>query len=162
MGAHVIISGATEYRRFPAEAARHRYAVRFPTLVERRELCPTAYGEADEDLLGEVDVELATAIDAPRALADEMSDLIRFKTATLTDIGRQRNGVWNEPIAFQKIEHLGLLFGALAASPKSAVRGLGVSRDGLALGLLVVPAVWDWYVQWRERRRGFYTVGRPT
>jgi hypothetical protein len=23
---------------------------------------------------------------------------------------------------------------------------------------LAFPAVWDWYVQWRERRRGFYTV----
>src|SRR3546814_472393 len=26
------------------------------------------------------------------------------------------------------------------------------------MGLLVFPAVLDWYVQWRERRRGFYTV----
>src|SRR3546814_7904912 len=45
-----------------------------------------------------------------------MTDLVRFKTATLTDIGFHRNGVWNEATAFQKIEHLGLLFGALAAS----------------------------------------------
>lgn len=27
----------------------------------------------------------------------------------------------------------------------------------LTFGLLVFPTVWDWYVQWRERRRGFYT-----
>lgn len=23
--------------------------------------------------------------------------------------------------------------------------------------MLIFPAVWDWYLQWRERRRGFYT-----
>src|SRR3546814_5140267 len=87
-----------------------------------------------------------------------MTDRVRFKTATLTDIGFHRNGVWNEATAFQKIEHLGLLFGALAASPRSVVKGYGVTTERLAMGLLVFPAVLDWYVQWRERRRGFYTV----
>ena len=23
--------------------------------------------------------------------------------------------------------------------------------------MLVFPSVWDWYLQWRERRRSFYT-----
>src|SRR3546814_8612871 len=87
-----------------------------------------------------------------------MTDLVRFKTATLTDIGFHRNGVFNEATAFQKIEHLGLLFGALAASPRSVVKGYGVTTEKLAMGLLVFPAVLDWYVQWRERHRGFYTV----
>src|SRR3546814_11472037 len=87
-----------------------------------------------------------------------MTDRVRFKTATLTDIGFHRNGVWNEATAFQKIEHLGLLFGALAASPRSVVKGYGVTTEKLAMGLLVFPAVLDWYVQWRERRRGFCTV----
>jgi hypothetical protein len=27
----------------------------------------------------------------------------------------------------------------------------------LSFGLLVFPGVWDWYLQWREQRRGFYT-----
>lgn len=154
----VIISGATDYRRFQAEAAKHRYAIRFPTLVDCKARCPTEYGEDDDDFRGDIDVEIAAGVDAPRALANEMASLIRFKTATLTDIGLQRNGVWNEPTAFQKVEHLGLLFGALAASPRSSVLGLGIAREKLALGLLIFPAVWDWYVQWRERRRGFYTV----
>jgi hypothetical protein len=157
----VVISGATEYRRFQAQAAKHRYAVRFPALTgrsERRLLDPVAESE-DDRFLDEVEYDLtAASIDAPPALADEMADLVRFKMATLTDIGFQRNGVWNESTAFQKIEHLGLLFGALAASPRGSVAGLGVSREKLAIGLLAFPAVWDWYVQWRERRRGFYTV----
>ena len=28
----------------------------------------------------------------------------------------------------------------------------------LTMAMLVFPKVWDWYVRWRERRRGFYTV----
>ena len=28
----------------------------------------------------------------------------------------------------------------------------------LTLSMLVFPTVWDWYIQWRERRRGFYTA----
>jgi len=87
----------------------------------------------------------------------EMADLIRFKTSTLTAIGFQRNGVWGEETASQKIEHLGLMFGALAASPNSVVKDCGVPVSYLSFGLLVFPGVWDWYLQWREQRRGFYT-----
>lgn len=65
-------------------------------------------------------------VDAPPRLAMEMANLIRFKTATLTALGFQRNGVWGEETAAQKIEHLGLMFGALAASPKGPVKGYGV------------------------------------
>lgn len=56
----------------------------------------------------------------------EMVDLIRFKTSTLTAIGFQRNGVWYEETASQKVEHFGLMFGALAASPTGIVKGRGV------------------------------------
>lgn len=156
---NVVISGATDYRRFQAEAMKHRYALRFPGLQNQRgQTWPgaqTEYGEPAAD----VELELAaSALEAPRALALEMSELLRFKTATLTDIGYERSGVWNDQTALQKTEHLALLFGALAASPKHAVHGHGVPRTDLAMGLLVFPAIWDWYVQWRERRRGFYTV----
>ncbi len=93
----------------------------------------------------------------PRTLQEEMSSLVRFKTATLAAAGYQRSGVWGAETASQKIEHLGLLFGALTALPESRVRGLGVPRESLTFGMLVFPAVWDWYLQWREKRRGFYT-----
>ncbi len=87
-----------------------------------------------------------------------MANLMAFKTATLTAVGFKRNGVWGEETASQKLEHLGLMFGALAASPKSEVSGRGVPLRALTFGLLVFPNVWDWYLQWRERRRGFYTA----
>lgn len=156
----VIVSGSTDYRRYQAEALRNRFAVRFPSLTGRKPL-KEVHGEDQHDdrFMDEVELELLDAnIDAPPALAAEVAQLIRFKTSTLTDIGFQRNGVWNEYTASQKIEHLGLLFGALAASPKGKIQGLGVRSKNLTMGMLIFPAVWDWYIQWREARRGCYTA----
>ena len=148
-----IITGSTEYRRFQAEAMKHRYAIRFPAITGRkRSPKPAPEAMADED-----PEALSAAYDAPPRLNDEMQRLVSFKTATLTEIGYQRNGVWGEETSSQKIEHLGLMFGALAAAPKGTIAGFGVPLANLTFGLLVFPTVWDWYVQWRERRRGFYT-----
>lgn len=103
---------------------------------------------ARENTEVELDTELlSSVIDAPEALEQEMRDLLRFKTSTLTAFGFQRNGVWNEEMASQKVEHLGLLFGALAASPRTAVRGFGAGLDNLCFTMLVFPAEWDWYLQ---------------
>lgn len=151
---NVVISGATEYRRFQAQAMKLRYAVRFPTLTGKRrnpQAAPVETLDADDqaDLIG--------AVDAPPLLVSELTELIRFKTSTLTDIGFQRIGVWNEETTAQKVEHFGLMFGALAASPRGAVQGHGVPLKDMSFAMLIFPRVWDWYVQWRERRRGFFT-----
>ena len=87
-----------------------------------------------------------------------MAGLVAFKTTVLTPRGYQRRGVWCAQTAAQKVEHLGLLLGALSASPSGPVGGAGAPLASLGLGLLVFPAVWDWYVEWRARRRGFYTA----
>lgn len=143
----VVISGSTEYRRYQALAIRDRYALRF-----RRFDSINNMEEGDAE-----DPDLVGGLAPPQLLQEEMSSLVRFKTETLAAAGFQRSGVWGSETASQKIEHLGLLFGALAAAPDSRVKGLGVSRPSLTFGMLVFPAVWDWYLQWRERRRGFYT-----
>ena len=127
-----ILAGGTAYRRYHAEVSRHRFGLRF-------------------------DGNGPAWLQAPSRLREEMAALIRFKSATLTDLGFERSGVWGEATAAQRGEHLALMMGALAAPPDSEVKGLGVPMEHLTLGLLVFPAVWDWYVQWRERRRGFYT-----
>ena len=148
-----IIAGSTDYRRFQAAAMKHRYAVKFSGLhgVEPP-------GEEDQHR-SEKDPDLAQACRvAPRELTREMGQLLAFKTSTLTAPGYQRRGVWGEETASQKVEHLGLMFGALAAPANGPVRGRGVPLGDLSFGALVFPAVWDWYVQWRERRRGFYTA----
>lgn len=158
----VIISGSTDYRRFQAAAMKQRYAIRFPSITYgRSDAANDGYRDQrgkHEDVASFTDPDLMSGvIDAPPVLAMEMAELIRFKTATLTAFGLQRNGVWGEETTSQKVEHLGLMFGALASDPRGTVRGHGVPPQHLTFGLLVFPSVWDWYVQWRERRRGFYT-----
>lgn len=148
----VILSGSTEYRRFQAKAIKHRYAVRFADSKNR--VTPSAIETDQDDERGVP----TTIVSAPPRLASEMADLLDFKTATLSAAGFQRNGVWGEATAQQKTEHLGLMFGAMVASPKSVVRGLGICPQKLTFGLLAFPAVWDWYLNWRERRRGFFTA----
>jgi hypothetical protein len=141
----VIISGTTEYRRFQAEAIKLRYGLRFPSVDEMA----AGIGAKPRG------VDLLTA---PSALVAEVAGLLRFKTQTLTAIGEQRRGVWGEETASQKVEHLALMFGALAADPRSEVAGLGAPIADLSMAMLVFPALWDWYLQWREVRRGFYTA----
>jgi hypothetical protein len=150
----VIINGSTDYRRYQAAALKQRYGLRFKALAPSTRIDLDDVPPQDDD----VAVEIAQGIvAAPETLEREMADLLRFKTSTLTAFGQQRNGVWNKETAAQKVEHLGLMFGALAASPKSGVRGAGAVREYLSLALLVFPSVWDWYLQWREQRRGFFT-----
>lgn len=158
-----IISGGTDYRRFQALALRNRYGVRFQGVLEGgsgpgdalvRDRQALELDPDDDDLVGATNV----AVDAPPRLWTEMLELLRFKTATLTTFGFQRIGVWGEETAGQKVEHFGLLFGALAAPKRSAVRGLGIPLEALTFAMLVFPSVWDWYLTWREKRRGFYTA----
>ncbi|WP_029557741.1 hypothetical protein [Xanthobacter sp. 91] len=153
----VVITGTTEYRQFQAAAMKHPYAIRFPEFQSKK--LRRARAAVDEEAVGaDLDPDLSgTVTDAPAGLAAEMAQLVRFKTSTLTSFGLQRSGVWGEETASQRIEHFGLMFGALAAAPSGAVRGFGVPLENLTFGLLVFPIVWDWYVQWRERRRGFFT-----
>lgn len=141
----VMISGATDYRRYQAQATKHRFGMRFS------EACKPGAARRRESA--------ASSLCQPSArLAAEMSDLVRFKTRTLCEPGRQRSGVWGPETASQRAEHLGLLFGALAADPAGPARGLGLSRAVVSFGLLAFPAVWDWYLAWREARRGFFTA----
>lgn len=160
-----IISGATNYRRYQAAAMNNPYAVRF-RLTASPEFAPASdQPDADDEDVTEDDADVTErdpdlacgVVAAPPALAEEMGRLIRFKTSTLTALGYQRNGVWGNETAAQKVEHLHLLFGALVANPKGAARGFGAPLGDLSFAHLAFPAVWDWYVQWRERRRGFYT-----
>ena len=138
-----ILSGGTAYSQYHSEVSKHRFSLRFDD-----EVLPQRRGRGRKGC-----VELV----APPELQREMTALIRFKSSTLTEIGYQRSGVWGEETAAQRGEHLSLLFGSLAASETGEVRGLGVEVEDLSFAHLVFPAVWDWYVQWRERRRGFFT-----
>jgi hypothetical protein len=156
----VVISGSTEYRRYQQAAVKQRFAIRFRDLAfgTDRLAALTPY-PAEIDAEDFIDPDLNSGVtDAPPRLAAEMTALLRFKTATLTARGLTRNGVWCEETASLKLDHFGLMFGALAADPNGEIKGCGVPVSHLTFGLLAFPGVWDWYVQWRERRRGFYTA----
>jgi hypothetical protein len=148
----VVIAGTTDYRKFQAAALKHRYGFQFA-------FAATALRDRHNDAGhgGPRRSRGAKRLMAPPELDREMASLVAFKTGTLTAPGFRRSGVWGTATAGQRTEHFGLLFGAMAAPPEGPVAGLGVPRDDLSFALLVLPAVWDWYVQWRERRRGFFT-----
>ncbi len=132
------------------------YGLRFRSIHNGRIVGTVRSIDTPQD---DVSAELRAAkILAPIPLEKEMADLIRFKTSTLTTFGFQRNGVWNDETADQKVEHIGLMFGALIAAPDGPVRGYGMDPEALTFAILTFPSVWDWYLQWREQRRGFYTV----
>ena len=139
-----VLSGGTAYHRYHAAVSKHRFAIRFEGLLET----PVPHDASPP---------AASSFAAPAHLAAEMRDLLRFKTRTLTEVGFQRSGVWGPETASQKVEHLGLFFGALAAPAQGVSMGFGLRKEQLTFALLISPAVWDWYVQWREQRRGFYT-----
>jgi hypothetical protein len=103
----IIISGATDYRRYQAAAMRQRYAVRFACAAGPRRKSPAIRGEGESGV-----------IDASAQLNGEMAELLKFKTATFAAFGLQRNGMWGAETASQKIEHFGLWFGAFAAPPQ--------------------------------------------
>uniref|UniRef100_UPI002FDFA9A5 hypothetical protein n=1 Tax=Phenylobacterium sp. TaxID=1871053 RepID=UPI002FDFA9A5 len=124
--------GATPGRRYRARACAHAYALDF--------------GSGGRTPSG--------PLAAPPALAAEMAALVAFKTARFAPAGRLRRGAWSPTTAAQQVHHLGLLFGALAAAPEGPVRGLGAPCETLTLALLCAPALWDWYLGWRETRRG--------
>lgn len=142
----VVISGATDYRRYQAAAMRQRYAVRFACVSGPRRKSSIAKGPDESGVI------LASA-----QLNAEIAELLKFKTSTFAAFGLQRNGVWGEETASQKIEHFGLWFGAFAAPAASEVQGFGANPNSLTFAMMVFPQVWDWYLQWREQRRGFYT-----
>jgi len=125
----VIIASSTDYRRFQAVATKQRYAVRFPSISyggsfsAQSTRSPQGAFERIDVAIEDSDL-LSGVIDAPPRLAIEMASLVHSKMATLTALGLQRNGVWGEETALQKVEHLGLMFGAHAASPKAKSKAM--------------------------------------
>ncbi|WP_460074532.1 hypothetical protein [Roseibium sp. ROS1] len=143
---NVIISGSTEYRRYQAAAMRQRYAVRFHWATGSQRKFSRSSSCDPSDI-----------VDASKRLNDELAELLRFKTSTFAAFGQQRNGVWGPETASQKVEHFGLWFGAFTASSEGDVQGYGADPEVLTFAMTVFPQVWDWYLHWREKRRGFYT-----
>ena len=62
---------------------------------------------------------------APKRLNDQMAAILRFKTATFTDFGLQRNGVWGTETAAKRSSIPGC--GSALSSPRPKVRFRGAA-----------------------------------
>lgn len=144
-----VIRGGTEFRRFQNSATKHRFVMRFEV--------PAEFPRPSNRRQDRVIAEAAGTVYAPPLLQSEMDDLIRFKSAPFTEIGFDRLGSWSGETIAARAQHFGQLFGALVADPDGPARGLGVPKSKLTFALLVFPSVWDWYIRWREKRRGHFT-----
>jgi len=145
-----VLSATTNYGKFLSQTANDRYAVLFPTVLRARKYTPAISLPKLPNILGN--------LKAPPALADEMHGLIRFHTTSLSPTGFKRIRPWKRQTVISHVRNFGIMFGALCASPGSTVAGMGIPITKLTFGLMVFPQFWDWLLQWRERRRGFFTV----
>ena len=150
-----VLSGNTEFGQYQKRHAGIKFSIVFPTLPKelggRRWMGTTKSGQLAIGKNGGYGT-----VPAPSALAAEMSDLISFKTASMVPRGYRRYSRWCPASATIAAHRYGHLFGALAAAPLSPAMGLGVPLEKLTFGLLIFPAVWDWYLNWCEQRRGSF------
>jgi hypothetical protein len=86
-----------------------------------------------------------------------MASHLNFRTAVLPPLGYRRVARLLPVTGRIMVRRYGGIFGALAAAPFSESEGLGIPVEKLTFGLLVFPAVWDWFLGWREKHRGFIT-----
>ena len=147
-----IFYSESEFRKYQLKASQGSFSLRLSPRKHHRK-------SANSKRVGFISSGVnENAADAPDHLVREVDSLVSFKTATLPPADSDRNGRWIATTADQKRIYLGLFFGAMVSSPSSQTAGLGISANILSVALLVFPSVWDWYLAWRERRRGFFTV----
>jgi hypothetical protein len=151
-----ILPGNTEYGQYVHQAAHLKYALVFPTLAHslgghKLKRTPSGRSRAVQKAM------TARNPRAPERLAKEISDLAKFNTALLPPIGYLRRRMWRHPTMRSAVRRCGSVFGLVAAPREGKVGGLGASMDKLTVGLLVFPALWDWYLNWHLEHRGFFT-----
>jgi len=149
-----VIANGTKYGRYQSAVTRNAFSVVFPGLRGiRRSFRRDGEACQSKARFGRI----GSTIAAPPLLAAQMQDFALFKTASLPPVGLRRFQKWSQATANGGIYMYGLVFGALAAPPESHTRGYGVKPADLSFGMLAFPKVWDWYLRWREQRRGFFT-----
>lgn len=145
-----VMTGATPFRDYHRQARKHRFALIFPEAAAEIASVPDP-----SETKGRRRRQIGQA--APLELDREMRELVCFKMAKITPMGFCRRGFWKPPTAHQILNYVGLLYGALSAEAEGPIKGAGAPRETLSVALLAIPGVWRWYIEWRHRRRGFYT-----
>ncbi|MEP7355321.1 MAG: hypothetical protein ABI824_18980 [Acidobacteriota bacterium] len=151
-----ILPCSTAFGRYQSKSTKTKFAVVFPSLP--KELGGRAWmGDRlrRHDLVEKFKAH--GAIPAPARLAREMSQIVTFHRALLPPNGYRRRRRWSKATASTVTSRLGIFLGALAAAKDRYVNGMGVPVAHLTTALFVFPEVWEWYLDWCEKRRGFYT-----
>lgn len=151
-----VVGATTEYGKYHSKITQQGFSIVFPSLE------PLLRRRPGEGSVVEKSKYIGMAgtygtITAPARLASEMENLIHFRTSLLPPAKYRRYNRWGLDTARMAVRHFGLIFGALAAAPQSPAAGLGVPLKNLTFAMIAYPAVFDWYLTWRERRRGFFT-----
>jgi hypothetical protein len=155
-----VLACSTEFGRYMKRTCEKRYRLRFRKLgdMQIKGAWIDRYTVNAGHLKGRPGGSLPDPeAEAPPQLVQELEDLVTFKRSTFALPGYQRYAGWSESTAEYRANSYGRLFGALVASPRSSIAGLGVRKSHITLGLMAFPKFWDWYLAWSERRRGFYT-----
>ena len=151
-----ILPCSTAFGKYQSKSAKTKFAVVFPSLP--KELGGRAWmGHRlkRHDLVEKFKVH--GTIPAPARLAREVSQIVSFHRALLPPKGYRRRKRWSKATAATVTSRLGIFLGALAAAKDRHVKGMGVPVAHLTTALFVFPEVWEWYLDWCEKRRGFYT-----
>lgn len=149
-----VQSGNTEFRRFLTGTLKDPYALR---LIRPAHTHPSREDVKSEIITPDINRKDVEPQYANAKLRAEIQDLLQFKMSVLTPLGMRREGVWGRQTAIKTVKSILKMLGALASKPDSPALGYGVPSEDLSLGVLIFPSVWDWYIHWRLRRRGFFT-----
>jgi hypothetical protein len=152
-----VLPCATAFGKYQSKNSRTKFAVVFPSLP--RSLGGRVWmGDRLKNRVLKQKFKEQGTVPAPARLAQEVARVIAFHTAPLPPKGFRRRKRWSKTTAQMEVARYGGVFGALCASPDRHVRGLGIPVENLTLALFVFPEIWEWYLQWYEKRRGFYST----
>jgi len=152
-----VVGATTDYGKYHSKITQEGFSIVFPSLaplLRRRPATGTVVEKSG--YLGKAGIY--GTVNAPKRLASEMESFIYFRTSLLPPARFRRSHRWGLETARLAVRHFGLLFGALAAAPHSPAAGLGIPLKNLTFALIAHPGIFDWYLAWRESRRGFFTA----
>jgi hypothetical protein len=155
-----VLSGSTDFGKYLKRTNEKRFRLRFLQLgdvkIKAKLLDRFRENAGFVDDGGKVVVHEPHE-EIPPQLIQEMNDLVKFKRSTIAPSGFQRYSGWSKYTTELRANTYGRFFGAMMALPRSSVGGLGVPKSHVTMALMAFPAVWDWFLAWAEKRRGFYT-----
>jgi hypothetical protein len=151
-----VLPCATDYGRRRSDQSYARFSIVFPTL-------PRSLG--GRKWLGQIvkrkdvvaNFKAHGSVPAPQHLVNEMLHLVQFFSGTFAPKGYRRRRRWADGTVRARVPQFGTVLGSFATSPNGKLRGLGVPLENLTMALFVFPQIWDWWLDWCEQRRGFFS-----